>query len=42
MKVFEIYERLEYFDYFVDIDVLVDRLGNNEVEVFKEMCNVSL
>jgi len=41
MKVLEIHERLEHPDHSADIDVPADRLGNNEVEVLKEMCNVS-
>lgn len=40
MKVLEIHERLEHPDHSADTDVPADRLGNNEVEVLKEMCNV--
>lgn len=41
IKVLEIHERLEHPDHSADTDVPADRLGNNEVEVLKEMCNVS-
>ncbi|XP_078351954.1 coiled-coil domain-containing protein 85C-A-like isoform X2 [Oculina patagonica] len=40
MKVLEIHERLEHPDHSAEIDEPADRLGNNEVEVLKEMCNV--
>ncbi|KAJ7330700.1 coiled-coil [Desmophyllum pertusum] len=40
MKVLEIHERLEHPDNSADTNELVDRLGSNEVEVLKEMCNV--
>lgn len=42
MKVLEIHERLEHPDNSADTNELVDRLGSNEVEVLKEMCNVSV
>lgn len=42
MKVLEIHERLDHPDSATDSDELSDRLGDNEVEVLKEMCNVSL
>ena len=42
MKVLEIHEKLEHPDHPADTDEPADRLGNNEVEVLKEMCNVSI
>ena len=42
MKVLEIHERLEHPDNPADTDEPADRLGDNEVEVLKEMCNVSV
>lgn len=41
MKVLEIHERLEHLDHAADSDEPAGRLGDNEVEVLKEMCNVS-
>ena len=41
MKVLEIHEKLEHPDNPGDSDEPADRLGDNEVEVLKEMCNVS-
>ena len=42
MKVLEIHEKLEHSNNPGDSDESVDRLGDNEVEVLKEMCNVSV
>ena len=42
MKVLEIHEKLEHPDNPGDSDEPADRLGDNEVEVLKEMCNVSV
>ena len=42
MKVLEIHEKLEHSDNPGDSDEPADRLGDNEVEVLKEMCNVSV
>ena len=42
MKVLEIHERLENTSHALHDDEPGDGLGENEVEVLKEMCNVSL
>ena len=42
MKVLEIHEKLEHPDNPGDSDEPADRMGDNEVEVLKEMCNVSV
>ena len=41
MKVLEIHERLEHPDHAAVSGKPADRLGDNEVDVLKEMCNVS-
>ena len=42
MKVLEIHERLEHPGQASDSDESTERLGYQEVEVLKEMCNVSV
>lgn len=42
MKVLEIHERLEHPGQASDSDESTGRLGDQEVEVLKEMCNVSV